>query len=139
MNSLSKIVKGCTRSQGIKIKLLFVAITTIGDFESILLMPDSLFTQFVSVKAKKDEYNNGYRACNSVLFSWYLGKEVLLIIIALVRSHCIGMRELCWTVSCIRKIQGFSEKKTTPQSALFFIKLQTSYQSKCYIYEKYTL
>ncbi len=31
------------------------------------------------------------------------------------------------------------QKKTTPQSALFFIKLQTSYKSKCYIYEKYTL
>ncbi len=63
------------------------------------------------------------------------------------QGSVVGPLFFVWYTCCIgtiiRKYSDIkyrvSQKKPTPQSALFFMKLQTSYQSKCYILEKYTL
>ncbi len=77
---LSKMERGCIRSQGIEIKLLFVVITTIDNFESILLISDSYSNNLFSSKKKKIIATTGIEPAIPFSFCGTWGKIPFIII-----------------------------------------------------------
>ena len=101
--------------------------------------------------------NNPHHAiikhCTECPMCWWDSKASTVT--SYTRGFSMGVISLCWlcypvgmfgtwrNVQLSHGAEGKSNtgclKKPNPQSALFFYKLATSYQSKCHIFEKYTL